>query len=94
MYHEKFPAVFWLDGSSEDALQRSFIDVVERLLAAEVPLALVEAAAQASPDQHSVVRGVLDWLSLPSNRKWLLVIENVDRDHTARVKDQLAFDLK
>jgi hypothetical protein len=93
-YQEKYSAVFWLDGSSEDALQRSFVDVVARLPAAEVPLALIQAAEQGSPDQREVVRGVLDWLSLPSNRKWLLVIDNVDRDHTAKVKDPLAYDLK
>jgi ATP/maltotriose-dependent transcriptional regulator MalT len=93
-YQEKYTAVFWLDGSSEDALQRSFIEVVARLLADEVPTALIEAAEQASPDQRSIVQGVLDWLSLPSNQRWLLVIDNVDRDHTAKVKDPLAYDLK
>jgi KaiC/GvpD/RAD55 family RecA-like ATPase len=93
-YQEKYSAVFWLDGFSEDALQRSFVDVVTRLPAAEVPLALIQAAEQASPDQRSLVQGVLDWLSQPSNRRWLLVIDNVDRDYTAKVKDSLAYDLK
>jgi hypothetical protein len=93
-YEEKYSAVFWLDGSSEDALQRSFIDVVARLPTDEVPLGLVQAAEQASPDERSIVRGVMDWLSLPSNRQWLLVIDNVDRDHTTKVKDPLAYDVK
>jgi hypothetical protein len=93
-YQEKYSAVFWLDGSSEDALQRSFIDVVARLPADEVPLSLFHAAEQASPDQCLIVQGVLDWLSLPSNRQWLLVIDNVDRDHTTKVKDPLAYDVK
>jgi hypothetical protein len=93
-YQEKYSAVFWLDGSSEDALQRSFVDVVTRLPATEVPLALVQAAEQASLDQRLLVQGVLDWLSLPSNRKWLLVIDNVDRDNTAKVRDPLAYDVK
>jgi hypothetical protein len=93
-YQQKYSAVFWLDGSSEDALQRSFVNVVTRLPAAEVPLALIQAAEQASPDQRLLVQGVLDWLSLPSNQKWLLVVDNVDRDHTAKVRDPLAYDLK
>ncbi|KAH0359992.1 purine and uridine phosphorylase, partial [Aureobasidium melanogenum] len=93
-HHEKFSAVFWLDGSSEDALQRSFIDVVARLPADEVPLGLVRAAEQASPDQRSIVQGVLDWLSLASNRRWLLVVDNVDRDHTTKEKDPLAYDVE
>lgn len=93
-HQEKYSAVFWLDGSSEDALQRSFIDVVTRLPTAEVPPALIQAAERASPDYRLIVQGVLDWLSLPSNRRWLLVIDNVDRDHTATVKDPLAYDVK
>ncbi|KAG9747968.1 purine and uridine phosphorylase, partial [Aureobasidium melanogenum] len=93
-YQDKYSAVFWLDGSSEDALQRSFTDVVARLPADEVPLSLVDAAEQASPDPCSIVQGVLDWLSLPSNRQWLLVIDNVDRDLTTKVKDPLAYDVK
>jgi ATP/maltotriose-dependent transcriptional regulator MalT len=93
-YQEKYSAVFWLDGSSKDALQRSFIDVVARLPTDEVPLGLVQAAEQASPDERSIVRGVMSWLSLPSNRQWLLVIDNVDRDHTTKVKDPLAYDVK
>jgi ATP/maltotriose-dependent transcriptional regulator MalT len=93
-YQAKYSAVFWLDGSSENALQRSFIDVVARLPATEVPLALIQAAEQVNPDQRSVVQGVLNWLSLPSNRRWLLVIDNVDRDHTAKVEDPLAYDVK
>jgi hypothetical protein len=93
-YQQKYSAVFWLDGSSEDALQRSFVDVVTRLPFAEVPPAFVQAAEQAIPDQRLSVQGVLDWLSLPSNRKWLLVVDNVDRDHTAKVKDSLAYDVK
>jgi ATP/maltotriose-dependent transcriptional regulator MalT len=93
-YQEKYSAVFWLDGSSEDALQRSFVDVVTRLPATEVPLALVQAAEQANPDQRLLAQGVLDWLSLSSNRRWLLVIDNVDRDHTAKMEDPLAYDVK
>ncbi|KAG9512227.1 purine and uridine phosphorylase, partial [Aureobasidium melanogenum] len=93
-HHEKYSGVFWLDGSSEDAIHRSFIDVVARLPAGEIPLALIRAAEQASPDQLSIVRGVMDWLSLPSNRQWLLVIDNVDRDHTTKEKDPLAYDVK
>jgi hypothetical protein len=93
-YQERYSAVFWLDGSSEDALQRSFIDVVARLPASEVPLSLAYTAEQASPDPGSIVRGVLDWLSLPSNQRWLLVIDNVDCDHMTKMKDSQAYDVK
>ncbi|THX66249.1 TPR-like protein [Aureobasidium pullulans] len=93
-YQTKYSAVFWLDGSSKDALQNSFLNIVTRLPAGEVTLSLAHAAKQASPDMKSIVRGVQDWLSLPSNHRWLVVIDNVDRDYTTKGTDPLAYELK
>ncbi|THY70356.1 TPR-like protein [Aureobasidium pullulans] len=93
-YQTKYSAVFWLDGSSKDALQNSFLNTVTRLPAGEVTLSLAHAAKQASPDMKLIVRGVQDWLSLPSNHRWLVVIDNVDRDYTTKGTDPLAYELK
>ncbi|CAD0032314.1 unnamed protein product, partial [Aureobasidium pullulans] len=93
-YQTKYSAVFWLDGSSKDALQNSFLNIVTRLPAGEVTLSLAHAAKQASPDMKLIVRGVQDWLSLPSNHRWLVVIDNVDRDYTTKGTDPLAHELK
>lgn len=90
----EYTAVFWLDGSSENALQRSFMDTFTRLPAEEVQHSLVDASERASPDMPSRVAGVLAWLSLPSNYRWLLVIDNVDRDYMIEEKDSLAYDFK
>ncbi|THY07437.1 purine and uridine phosphorylase [Aureobasidium pullulans] len=93
-YQTKYSAVFWLDGSSKDALQNSFLDIVTRLPAGEVTPSLAHAAKQASPDMKLIVRGVQNWLSLPSNHRWLVVIDNVDRDYTTKGTDPLAYELK
>ncbi|THX00042.1 purine and uridine phosphorylase [Aureobasidium pullulans] len=93
-YQTKYSAIFWLDGSSKDALQNSFLHIVTRLPAGEVTLSLAHAAKQASPDMKLIVRGVQDWLSLPSNHRWLVVIDNVDRDYTTKGTDPLAYELK
>jgi hypothetical protein len=37
---------------------------------------------------EAVMRGVLRWLSLPDNWKWLLVIDNVDREFRAPGEDE------
>jgi hypothetical protein len=70
---ERFSAVFWLDGSSKDALQRSIAGAGLRLLkrTREVPAPI--DVAQAGDD-------VRQWLSLPGNTNWLIVIDNIDRD--------------
>jgi hypothetical protein len=39
-------------------------------------------------DMKIVVSGVLQWLSLPKNWKWLLIIDNVDREFRGSAKDQ------
>lgn len=59
----------------------------------EVPLSLVNAAEQAKPDRRLIVRDRVDWLSLLSNQQWLVIIDNVDREHTTEEKDPLAYDV-
>jgi hypothetical protein len=43
-------------------------------------------------DADVIVRGVLRWLSLPSNKHWLLIVDNIDRDWNAKEHDSLAFN--
>jgi len=38
------------------------------------------------------VKGVSRWLSLPSNKHWLIIIDNIDRD--IKVKDPQAYDVE
>ena len=88
-----FTAIFWLDGSSEDVLRRAFIDVAIRLPPAEVPLYVSQAAKRSDINTDTVVQAVLEWLSISSNQHWLLIIDNVDRDHMAKEADSLAYDV-
>ncbi|KAK4971228.1 hypothetical protein LTR66_011455 [Elasticomyces elasticus] len=87
-HYSRYSAVFWLDGSSKDRLEQSFVDVAYRLPQDQVT-ANVAAALKHSKniDVGVVVEDVLQWLSLPSNRHWLLVIDNVDHDYLNKDKD-------
>jgi hypothetical protein len=93
-HHEKFSAIFWLDGSSIVRLKQAFVDLAGRLPSSELSVDLRESLEAIPPNIDLVVKGVLQWLSLPSNKYWLLVIDNVDRDWIAREKDPLAYDLR
>lgn len=77
----RFSGVFWLDGSSTVSVKQSFVDVAQRLPRSELTANGVELLNQAIIDKDSAVRECLHWLSLPSNRRWLLIIDNVDRDY-------------
>jgi hypothetical protein len=83
-HHHRFSAVFWLDGSSEASLKQSFVAMVQRLphdeLMADGAALLNDAAVEADV----AVRECQRWLSIQSNPHWLLIIDNVDRDHHDR----------
>ena len=53
-----------------------------------------EALRKLTIDVDVVINGVLMWLSLSSNREWLLIIDNVDRDHLHKDRDPQAYDVR
>jgi hypothetical protein len=97
-HNDKFSAVLRLDGSSVDRLKQSFVAVASELpqdeLTADARESLQAGKKAGKIDADVVVRGVLRWLSLPSNKHWLLIIDNVDRDWNAREKVPLAYNAR
>lgn len=55
------------------------------------PRSLSEIPTQ---DLDAIVGDVLNWFSRPSNNKWLLLFDNVNREYSARSEDLKAFDIK
>nr|POE72713.1 vegetative incompatibility protein het-e-1 [Quercus suber] len=88
---EQFSAVFWLDGSSRDALHQSIASAALRL-PNTAPPSTQTPGARVDPVQ--LTGSFLQWLSLPENKKWLLVIDNVDREWQCTVEDAQAYDYK
>lgn len=77
-HKEDFTAVFWLDGSSKDALRQSLVDAASRLSRWD-PV----SGGQPLPDTHDVdeaIAALHRWLSLEANTGWLLILDNVDRE--------------
>jgi hypothetical protein len=93
-HHEKFSAVFWLDGSSVDRLRQSFMTAASQIPQEELKADVKENLQAERIDADVVVRGVLRWLSLLSNKHWLLIIDNVDRDWNTTDNDPLAYNVR
>jgi len=77
-HKEDFTAVFWLDGSSKDALRQSLASAAARL-PMEGPL----SAGLPVPDAHDIdgsIESLQQWLSRDANTSWLLVLDNIDRE--------------
>lgn len=94
-----FDSVWWLDGSSRSSLQQSLAESASRALgilverdftiikAGEIPVYLTQNNVRDISTQF------LSWLSEGSNRNWLVVYDNVDRDWT-QGHDNDAYNIK
>ena len=92
-HQRQFSAVFWLDGSSEASLKQSFIDISQRLPRCELTADGVQMLSQATVEADAAVRECRQWLSISSNYHWLLIVDNVDRDHRDK-GDSQAYNVK
>lgn len=92
-HHGQFSAVFWLDGLSEASLKQSFVDMVQRLPRSELTADGVQMLSQTTVEADVAVRECRQWLSIPSNSHWLLIMDNIDRDYHDQ-KDLQAYNIK
>jgi hypothetical protein len=89
-----YSAIFWVDGSTRTRLQQSFLDIAKRIPQGQLQKNVLAELKNAKVDLQVVMEGVLQWLSLPGNWKWLLIIDNVDREFRGRGKDEQGFNPK
>lgn len=87
------PAIFWLNGKSEDALKQSFKNMAKRLSDHFPSSTLLRTAAE-SKDADQVAGAMKRWLSLKGNSQWLLVFDNVDNPKLPGIKDPQAYNIK
>ena len=92
-----FTAIFWLDGSSKDALRQSLAEAAGRLpSSAATPAGAVGQPTQSGHDVDEQIDALQQWLSLEANTGWLLVMDNVDREWQVAQKeaDAQSYDFK
>lgn len=92
LHQDEYSAIFWIDGSTRDSLKQSFLKIAKEIPTVQLQASVVEMLESAEVDVNVVMQGVLQWLSLPKNRKWLLIIDNVDREFKEPGRDELGFD--
>ena len=90
-HHRKFSAVFWLDGRSEDSLMRSIASSASRIPEGQISESSRTYSTDGNGDINIVVREVIGWLARQDNTDWLLIFDNVDRDHSHHNSDPDAY---
>lgn len=78
---ESYTAVFWLNGKTADSLRISLASVAEHI---PLPAVLDENGQVRKGEQgiEAAVSAVIKWLEAPGNSKWLLIIDNVDKQNS------------
>lgn len=92
LHHRRFSSVFWLDGRNETSLKRSIASCASRIPEGQISETSRTHYAGGNSDLDEVVKEVMKWLAQPRNTDWLLIIDNVDREHDLRNKD--TYDVK
>ncbi|KAK5705826.1 hypothetical protein LTR17_021337 [Elasticomyces elasticus] len=91
-HQHSYSGVFWLDGASRDRLRQSFVHVARRLPHEQLRPHIVAMLGAPAVDAEAVLEEVLRWLSIPANKCWLLVIDNVDLEYEGPSKDEQGYD--
>ena len=89
-HQNHFSAIFWLDGSSRDALLQSMADAASRV--PQLQSAVSTTPSSTGKNVRQSADSLLEWLSLPGNTGWLLVFDNVDLEWQSVPKDSQAYD--
>lgn len=97
-HKDRFSCIFWLDGRSEDQLKQSIADCVARIPEGQIPGTIprrVSGRAQTPSQLDDAVAAVMNWLEQPSNSRWLLIFDNVDKEWRGQGQDDAtgAYDL-
>ncbi|RDL31460.1 Uncharacterized protein BP5553_09669 [Venustampulla echinocandica] len=91
---DKFSAVFWLDGKSENSLKRSLSSLASRIPEGRISESSRTYSANSTVDINIVVREVISWFARQDNTDWLLIFDNVDRDSSYNNSDPGAYYIR
>jgi hypothetical protein len=76
-YKDNYSAIFWLNIKDEDSVRQSFAKVAKQIIR-DHPSARRLSSVDIKENLDGVIDTVKEWLSLPSNTRWLMIYDNYD----------------
>lgn len=92
-FRNSYSAVFWLNIKDEDSLKQSFTKVARQILR-EHPSTSQLSNIDMKENLDEVVDAVKEWLSFPSNTRWLIIFDNYDNPKLPDSTDTAAVDIR
>ena len=90
---DRYSAVFWLNGKTEETLKKSFAGIAKRLHDEYPRLTLLKTALEGK-NANQIVAAIKQWLSRRENTRWILVFDNVDNPKLPDIKDPQGYDIR
>lgn len=88
--HQKtYSAIVWVNGDSTDTVLQSLAAFSRHVGIRGVP----DPRVQQAPDMEAEAEAVLRWLALERNQRWLIILDNVDRNVIAGEENTQAYDV-
>jgi hypothetical protein len=90
-HQANFDSIFFLDGSSQESLLRSYASIYYRIARGKTPHApdsVLRSKANEVPPEK-MVGEVTQWLAQEQNTRWLLIFDNIDKEPS----DEGGFDI-
>ena len=91
-HQESYDAILWLNGNSRDTLLQSFAAFGRYANLNLLPEATASTTSQADK-LEAEAQAVLKWLALPGNKRWLMIVDNVDREYSPDAENPHSFDI-
>ena len=91
-HREVYSAILWLNGNSRDTLLQSFA-TFGRHANINPPPKSTASTTQHTNDIEAEAEAARRWLSLQENRRWLIVVDNVDREHSSDAGDPQSYNI-
>jgi ATP/maltotriose-dependent transcriptional regulator MalT len=78
-FNHVYSGIFWVDCSSAENLVRTLAETARRVNQGELGHHARAFVNHDIVNLMDVSQNILDWLSLPTNKNWLMVFDNVDQ---------------
>lgn len=92
-HHKRYTGIFWVDGSTQENIRRSFVAIKERLLAHQKLKPVRDITTNHEVDIQEAVHEVMTWLRQHGNNQWLMIFDNVESDWSPRINDHLTYKI-
>jgi hypothetical protein len=87
-FKSEYTAIFWISGRTEHSLKQGIANIARRIPLRQVLDATGNVASSVEAIDRAI-RAVFDWLHLPRNFQWLMVLDDINGQNLGTVQNNV-----